>query len=113
MAFVITEACIRCRWGDCVEACPQQALREGPQMMVIDPLACANCGLCEMVCPEQAIRAGHALRGDERHYLELNAQLARQWPAAVYRGPLPEAQRWAGVPGKLALLAGEGAAGGA
>jgi ferredoxin len=104
MTFVVTEACIRCRYGECVDVCPQQALREGPAFMVIDPEACANCGLCEMVCPVQAIRAEHALAPEERHYVKLNADLARRWPAAVNRGPLQDADVWALESGKLALF---------
>lgn len=104
MTFVVTEACIRCRYGECVDVCPQQAMREGPDFMVIDPAACANCGLCEMVCPVQAIRADHALAPQERHYLALNADLARRWPPAVNRGPLPGADDWALQGDKLALL---------
>lgn len=104
MTYVVTEACIRCRYGECVDVCPQQALREGPDFMVIDPQACANCGLCEMVCPVQAIRADHTLAPEDHHYLALNATLAKRWPAAVNRGPLKEADEWALEGGKLALL---------
>ena len=82
MAFVVTEACIACRYGECVSVCPQQAFHEGPNFVVINPVNCANCGLCEMVCPVQAIRADYALAPAERDYIALNASLAKLWPAA-------------------------------
>jgi ferredoxin len=37
MTFVVTEACIRCKYTDCVEVCPVDAFREGPNFLVIDP----------------------------------------------------------------------------
>ena len=91
MAYVVTEACIACRYGDCAQVCPQEAFRQGPNFMVIDPVACANCSLCEMVCPVNAIRAAGDLIGDQRDYIELNARLARQWPAVRSAEPLPDA----------------------
>jgi Fe-S-cluster-containing hydrogenase component 2 len=32
----------------CIEVCPQDAFREGPNFVVIDPHACANCALCTL-----------------------------------------------------------------
>ena len=37
MTFVVTESCIKCKHTDCVEACPVDAFREGPNFLVIDP----------------------------------------------------------------------------
>jgi ferredoxin len=37
MTFVVTEACIRCKYTDCVDVCPVDAFREGPNFLVIDP----------------------------------------------------------------------------
>jgi len=104
MAYVVTEACIGCRYGECIEVCPQEAFREGPNFVVIDPEACANCSLCEMVCPVQAIHPVHGLGEEMQPFVALNAELARHWPKASYRGPLPDADAWAERKGKLALL---------
>src|ERR1700736_415527 len=97
MTFVVTEACVQCKYTDCVEICPQQAFREGSNFVVIDPLACANCGLCEMVCPVDAIKADYALPPDQIHSRELNARLALVWPMAQSRKPLADADHWANV----------------
>ncbi|WP_431113192.1 ferredoxin family protein [Variovorax paradoxus] len=91
MTFVVTESCIACRYGDCVSVCPQNAFHEGPNFVVINPRACANCGLCEMVCPVNAIFAVADLPQDQRDCRELNAQLAAQWPVAVNTRPLDDA----------------------
>ena len=104
MAYVVTDACIRCRYGECIEVCPQEAFREGPNFVVIDPHACANCALCEMVCPVQAIFPEQGLGDALRPFVALNASLARTWPRAVYRGPLPDADEWASKKSKLAQL---------
>ena len=37
MTFVVTEACIKCKYTDCVEVCPVDCFHEGPNMLVIDP----------------------------------------------------------------------------
>jgi ferredoxin len=94
MTFVVTQSCIACRYGECVSVCPQNAFHEGPNFVVIDPRACANCGLCEMVCPVNAIFAVADLPHDSHDphdWRELNARLAMQWPVAVGTQPLADA----------------------
>ena len=46
MTFVVTEACIRCKYTDCVDVCPVDAFREGPNFLVIDPDECIDCAVC-------------------------------------------------------------------
>jgi len=104
MAYVVTEACIRCKYTDCVEVCPQQAFRDGVNFVVIDPVACANCGICEMVCPVNAIYPDYGLPEGQIRFRELNAELAAQWPPAHARAPLPDAENWRDFPEKLHLL---------
>ena len=55
MTFVVTEACIKCKYTDCVEVCPVDCFHEGPNMLVIDPEECIDCGACEPECPVTAI----------------------------------------------------------
>lgn len=40
MTFVVTEACIRCKYTDCVDVCPVDAFCEGPNFLVFDPDEC-------------------------------------------------------------------------
>lgn len=105
MAYVVTQACIACRFGDCTKVCPTGAFHEGPNFVVINPATCANCGLCEMVCPVQAIRADWDLSAEDSEYLSLNAELAAQWPVTTATEPLADAQAQALVSDKRSLLA--------
>ena len=37
MTYVVTEACIKCKYTDCVEVCPVDCFYEGENMLVIHP----------------------------------------------------------------------------
>jgi NAD-dependent dihydropyrimidine dehydrogenase PreA subunit len=54
MTYVVTEACIRCKYMDCVEVCPVDCFYEGENMLVINPNECIDCGVCEPECPAEA-----------------------------------------------------------
>jgi len=95
VTYVVTEACIACRYAECVAVCPQQAFHEGPNFVVINPHACANCALCEMVCPVHAIVAEMDLADSQREYLALNERLSRCWPPTGRSTPLPDADAFA------------------
>ena len=43
MAHVVTEPCILCKYTDCVDVCPVDCFREGPNFLVIDPDECIDC----------------------------------------------------------------------
>ena len=43
MTHVVTESCIRCRYTDCVDVCPVDCFREGPNFLAIDPDECIDC----------------------------------------------------------------------
>ena len=40
---------------DCVEVCPVDCFYEGPNMLVINPDECIDCGVCQPECPIDAI----------------------------------------------------------
>lgn len=105
MTFVVTESCIRCKYTDCVEVCPVDCFREGPNMLVIDPEECIDCNLCVPECPVDAIFAQDDLPQDKQHFIELNAKLSRKWPmiTAMKEAPL-DADEWKEVPDKLQYL---------
>src|SRR5437867_9698255 len=54
MTYVVTESCIRCKYTDCVDVCPVDCFREGPNFLVIDPDECIDCTLCVAECPVEA-----------------------------------------------------------
>lgn len=104
MTYVVTQACIRCKYTECVEVCPQQAFREGANFVVIDPNACANCALCEIVCPIGAIKPDYGLDGTEQDMKVINARYAALWPCAMKREPMANAAQWVNAAAKLQHL---------
>jgi ferredoxin len=105
MTFVVTEQCIKCKYTDCVEVCPVDCFHEGPNFLVIDPDECIDCTLCEPECPVEAILSEDDLSDDQQHFLQLNAELSRQWPVITEQKAAPaDADDWVNKPDKLKLL---------
>lgn len=105
MAYVVADACVKCKFTDCVDVCPVDCFHEGPNFLVIDPEECIDCTLCVAECPVEAIYAEDDVPEDQREYIALNAELARIWPIIYERkDPLPDADDWSGVKNKRAHL---------
>jgi len=105
MTYVVTDNCIRCKYTDCVEVCPVDCFHEGPNFLVIDPEECIDCTLCVPECPAEAIFAEDELPDDQQHFLELNAELTKDWPVITeMKESLPDAEEWDGVEDKLQYL---------
>lgn len=105
MTFVVTENCINCKYTDCVEVCPVDCFREGPNFLVIDPDECIDCALCEPECPANAIFSEDDVPAEQKDFIELNAKLSKEWPVITRnKGGLPDADNWKGVPDKLQFL---------
>ena len=105
MAYVVTESCIKCKYTDCVDVCPVDCFREGPNMLVIDPDECIDCTLCVPECPVEAILAEDDVPDSQREFVELNRVLAQQWRPIIERKPAPsDADDWAKIKDKRNLL---------
>lgn len=105
MTYVVSENCIKCKYTDCVDVCPVDCFRAGPNFLVIDPDECIDCTLCVAECPAEAIFAEDDLPEDQQHFIALNAELAKLWPVIVDKQePLADADEWAAVKDKLHLL---------
>ena len=105
MTFVVTESCILCKHTDCVDVCPTDAFREGPNFLVIDPDDCIDCTLCVSECPVDAIFAENDVPPDQRAFTPLIAELAKIWkPIIAMKSALPDAEEWAMVKDKLDQL---------
>ncbi len=103
MTYIVGEACIKCKYTDCVEVCPVDCFYEGENMLVIHPDECIDCGVCEPECPADAIKPDTE-PGLEK-MLELNATYAAEWPnITAKKDPLPEAEEFDGKPDKMALF---------
>jgi len=105
MTFVVTENCIKCKYTDCVEVCPVDCFHEGPNFLVIDPEECIDCTLCEPECPAEAILSEDDITPDQEPFLQLNAELAKEWPVLTEKiDAPPDADEWLNKPDKLELL---------
>ena len=105
MAYVVTESCIKCKYTDCVDVCPVDCFREGPNMLVIDPDECIDCTLCVPECPVDAIFAEDDVPDAQKEFIAKNRELSAQWKPLIERKPAPaDADDWAKVKEKKHLL---------
>jgi ferredoxin len=105
MTFVVTEACIKCKYTDCVEVCPVDCFYEGENMLVINPDECIDCGVCEPECPADAIlpEAEHLLK-----WVEVNREYSAKWPNITAKKEAPaDADDFKGLPDKFNKLFSE------
>ena len=92
MTHVVTESCIRCKYTDCVDVCPVDCFREGPNFLTIDPDECIDCAVCIPECPVNAILPEEDVPSDQLAFIKINADLAKTWPSITKRkAALPDA----------------------
>lgn len=87
MTYIVTEACIKCKYTDCVEVCPVDCFYEGENMLVIHPDECIDCGVCEPECPPEAILPDTDSEADR--WLTLNKDFSEAWPNITRRKEPP------------------------
>jgi ferredoxin len=73
MPYIVGEACVDCKYTDCVDVCPVSCFYEGENMLVIHPDECIDCSACEPECPATAIYADHDTPEGQDHWAEINA----------------------------------------
>ena len=101
MTYVVTEACIKCKYMDCVEVCPVDCFYEGANMLVINPDECIDCGVCEPECPVEAILPD--TEDEAEKWLELNRDYSTgAWPNITRKKEAPsDADEFKDQPGKF------------
>ena len=105
MTYLVLEKCIKCKYTECVEVCPVDCFHEGPNMLVINPDECIDCGLCVPECPVNAITSDDELSESEKPMLKLNLELSGEWAVITkHKKPPPDADEWADVDDKLKHL---------
>ncbi len=105
MTHVVTENCIKCKYTDCVDVCPVDCFREGPNFLVIDPDECIDCAVCIPECPVNAIVAEEDVPADQLHFIQINTELSQSWPSITRtKMPLPDADDWKDKEDKLQFL---------
>lgn len=89
MTYIVTDACVRCKYMDCVEVCPVDCFYEGKNFLVIHPDECIDCGVCEPECPVDAIKPDSA-DTDDGKWLKINTEYAKIWPNITHKGEPPQ-----------------------
>ena len=79
MTYIVTEACVDCKYTDCAAVCPVEAFHELPDRLYINPDTCIDCDACVPECPVEAIFSDAALPVEFQDWLALNAE-AEQYP---------------------------------
>lgn len=105
MTHVVTEACIRCRYTDCVDVCPVDCFKAGPNFLVIDPDECIDCAVCIPECPVNAIYAEEDVPEGQRDFIGINAELSQVWKNITRKiSPMLDADEWAKISDKKQYL---------
>ncbi|MCH8347039.1 MAG: ferredoxin family protein [Proteobacteria bacterium] len=100
MTYVVTEACIKCKYMDCVEVCPVDCFYEGENMLVINTSECIDCGVCEPECPAEAILPD--TEDGLEQWVELNTKYGEIWPnITTKKESPPDAEEFQGVEDKF------------
>ncbi len=92
MTHVVLESCIRCKYTDCVDVCPVDCFREGPNMLVIDPDECIDCAVCIPECPVNAILPEEDVSQEQMKFIRSTPSWPRSGrasPSASLRRPMP------------------------
>lgn len=101
MTYLVTDACVKCKYTDCVEVCPVDCFYEGENMLVIHPDECIDCGVCVPECPVEAIKADTEEGLDK--WLEVNTEYADKWPnITIKKDPPADADDFVDVKDKFA-----------
>ena len=102
MSFVVGSPCVGCKDTKCVEVCPVDCFYEGPDMLVINPDECIDCGVCEPECPIDAIVADtdENLK-DKEKWLLLNKKFSAIWPnISKKKSPMEEHEKFKDIENK-------------
>lgn len=88
MTYVVTSACVKHKYQDCVAVCPVDAFRELDTYLVIDPDDCIDCNACVPECPVDAIYYEDDVPDEEIDWIEKNETEAVDAPLAEGDSPV-------------------------
>ena len=88
MTHVVTSACVKCKYQDCVAVCPVDCFREAGEYLVIDPDDCIDCNACVPECPVDAIYPEEEVPESEIEWIEKNEREAPDLPIAEGDSPV-------------------------
>ena len=88
MTYVVTSACVKHKYQDCVAVCPVDAFREMDTYLVIDPDDCIDCNACVPECPVDAIYYEDDVPDSEIDWIEKNEKESVDAPLAEGDSPV-------------------------
>ena len=88
MSYIVTSACVDCKYTSCVDVCPVEAFHETPDRLLINADDCVNCDACVPECPVEAIIPD--TDGEAEKWLELNRDYSEKWPNITRKGTSPD-----------------------
>jgi len=95
MTYVVTGACIKCKYTDCVGVCPVDCFKEGPNFLIIDPTECIDCAVCVPECPAEAIVSDIDKIDGLDYWIKLNADLSATYRSITKKISAPaDADQW-------------------
>lgn len=104
MTYLVTDACVKCKFMDCVEVCPVDSFHEGENFLVISPGGdniCIDCGVCVPECPVDAIIPDTEDDPDGK-WLEINSKYAKLWPViTIKKDPPKDREKFESETGKF------------
>ncbi len=80
MAFIVTAACVDCKYTACVPVCPVEAFHEASDRLYINPETCIDCNACVAECPVNAIYPEREVPDNLQEWIKLNADEAGKFP---------------------------------
>jgi ferredoxin len=80
MAYVVTAACVDCKYTFCAAVCPVEAFHEAADRLYIDPDVCIDCNACVAECPVDAIFADRDVPANLQDWTAENAAEAGKHP---------------------------------
>lgn len=96
MTHVVIANCERCRYTECVDACPVDCFHADAERLYIDPDVCIDCGACIPACPVRAIADAIDLDPADERWIAINAERSAVLPLIVEKEaalPTAEARR--------------------
>jgi len=105
MTHTVTEACIKCKYTDCVDVCPADCFSRRAQLFDHRPRRVHRLrGLASPSARSTPSTPKKTCRADQQHMTQLNAELSKlpHWKSITKRkAPLPDADEWKDKTNKL------------
>lgn len=98
MTYVVTEACVDCKYTDCAAVCPVEAFHHLPDRLLINPDTCIDCDACVPECPVEAIFADVNVPEDQQEWIAINASEAANYPLISQKIPALRGAKCSGPP---------------